>query len=209
MDDIQILRLEESPFSYEDIVGLLHLSFEERVKQGLLFTCSSMTVDEYAEKVKGGTVLIAVDNDRKTLLGTVSYLTGDDSKREKYAHLQYLAVLPGCKRGGIATLLFARVLEDLSVTDVKYIMSDTATGADSSVRWHKKNGFKIIGLKSSPRTNYYSYVFRRQLRTEGFKDRLYSNGFACRCRLLLSRMRVKALYNADGSSRKINRLQHK
>ena len=58
---INISTISEAPFSYDDVVELIHSSFEERLKQGLFFTCSSMTVDQFMNKTENSSVFVAWD----------------------------------------------------------------------------------------------------------------------------------------------------
>lgn len=53
-DDMNILvdRIENTGISPGQVVALLHESFEERLQQGLRFTCSSMTEEQYRERTK-------------------------------------------------------------------------------------------------------------------------------------------------------------
>lgn len=145
--------------TYEDLTELLHEAFKERLEQGLKFTCSFMTAQEYAEKTKNGTLFVALDNTTQTLLGTVTITTYIDKDSIKYGYHEYLAVHPGAKRLGVATLLLEACVSFAKAANCKYLTSDTSCGADSSVKWHVKNGFKIYELESYRSTNYWLYVF--------------------------------------------------
>ena len=160
---LKIDKLETSPFSYEEVANLMHLSFEERLAQGLQFTCSSMTASQFRKKTEKGIVLVAWDTESTSLLGTATVSIRKDKKGIVYGYNEYLAIHPSAKRLGLGT----RLLEERIIVIIRaggqYVISDTAVGADSSVKWHLKNGFKIVGLKSYLSTNYYSYLFRKQL----------------------------------------------
>ena len=161
---IEVYTREEANVSYEQIVELMHDSFQERLGQGLHFTCSAMTVDEYKEKTKGGTIVVAIDTETKELLGTAMVRIHEDADGIKYGYHEYLAVSPKAKRLGVGTLLLEkRIIIIIINAGGQYVMSDTACGAQSSVNWHLKNGFLIYELKSYKSTNYFSYVFVKPL----------------------------------------------
>ena len=44
-----------------------------------------------------------------------------------------------------------------------YLKDNTATTAEWSVRWHLKNGYRIVGYYRVPNYNFTNYVFRKQL----------------------------------------------
>lgn len=158
-----ICLLEESPFSYEDVVELIHLSFKERINQGLHFTCSYMSVEQFQAKMNDGLVIVAYNKESGQLLGTASTHIYVDNCNHTYGYNEYLAVHPSVKHCGIGTLLLNKRLCILQERGAEYVISDTAVGAKSSVKWHLKNGFVIYGYRSFSGTNYYSYLFRKQL----------------------------------------------
>lgn len=159
--DLMITSIGDSPFSYSEVVDLIHSSFEERLNQGLHFTCSTITIDQFIEKTKKGIVLVAWDSDSSSLLGSSTVSIRKDKKGVLYGYHEYLAISPKAKRLGVGTKLLESHTHNLINTCAQYVLSDTAVGADSSVKWHVKNGFRIIGLRSFPSTNYYSFKFRK------------------------------------------------
>ena len=198
--EIEISLLHESAFSYEDVVNLMHESFEERLHQGLHFTCSSMTVSQYKERTKKGIVLIARKENK--LVGTVTLSLCKDSNNIIYGYHEYLAVHPSAKYLGIGTKLQKECVRLIVQAGGQYEISDTAVGANSSVKWHLKNGFRKVALRSYPSTNYYSYVFRKQL----IPSWKWNSNLYCSTTLFISSMVVKAVYKEDGSYTIIGKL---
>lgn len=201
--EIKIATLDQSPFSYEDVVNLMHSSFEERLCQGLCFTCSSMTVYQFVEKTSKSIILVAWQE--QTLFGMVTLTLGTDSRGDIYGYHENLAVSPSAKRLGIGTKLQTKCVETILDAGGKYEMSDTAVRAGSSVRWHLKNGFKKIALRSYPSTNYYSYLFRKQLTY----STIWNSNLYCCFRLHISCMIVKLLFRENGSLTLFGRLAKK
>lgn len=194
--DIVITSIDVSPFSNEDVVNLLHESFQERLGQGLEFTCSTMTVDSFKNRTKNGTILVAWDSDINDLLGTATVTLRTDSKGIVYGYHENLAIRPKAKRLGIGTKLLEEHIIIVINAGGQYVLSDTAVGAESSVRWHLKNGFKIIALRSFPSTNYFSYIFRRQLTPSKLWDSKLYTSF----RYHLSSIIIRMLYKEDGTN---------
>lgn len=204
-DSVIVCRIEDSPFSSEDVISLIHESFKERLDQGLRFTCSSITVKEFDEKMNDGITLVAYDTCSNALLGTASTHLCVDSKNNRYGYNEYLAVIPSAKRLGIGSRLLEERISILKRLGAQYVMSDTACRAKSSVKWHLKNGFHIIALRSFRSTNYYSYIFRKQLIGKSEWDNcLYRNG-----RFVFSYVKTKLKWTRDGVERRWFRLLYK
>lgn len=195
---VTISRIEESPFSFEDVVNLIHDSFQERLKQGLAFTCSYITVDQFVSNTKNGIVIVAYDLESHHLLGTLSGHLLSDSSNIFYAYIEYLAISEIAKRMGLASELLLKMQAIMTDLGAVYMISDTACGAKSSVKWHLKNGFRIIALRSYKSTNYYSYLFRKQLMGESeWENCFYRNG-----RFALSYVKTKLKWTKDGVERR-------
>ena len=70
------MKIKVSPKSdeitWEELADLLHESFEERLQQGLHFSCSYLTASDLERKSQKSIVLTAIDEDNKVLAGTVT-----------------------------------------------------------------------------------------------------------------------------------------
>lgn len=141
--DVVVKLLTETNFTYQQVVELIHKSFEERLHQGLCFTCSFMTVNQFETKVKDAYIFVAYDLDSEKMLGTVTLHIRKDNNEIVYGYHEFLAVSPEVKHIGVASKLQKELVLLLLSRDGKYEMSDTACGATSSVNWHLKNGFHM------------------------------------------------------------------
>jgi len=160
---IKTYKREEAGISYKQIVDLLHESFQERLAQGLRYSCSYMTEEQFIEKTKNGMIFVAIDDESGDLVGTSTLNIHSDGK-QKYGYMEYVAIRSDYKHQGIGSLLLLLLrLKAAKDAGCSYVMSDTSVKAESAVHYHLKNGFKIIGLESYRSTNYWSYVFRMQL----------------------------------------------
>ena len=156
------IRIKDESISWEELTDLVHESFQERLDQGLHFSSSDITPEDFKRYGSSRIVLVAIDRDSNALAGTVS-LQLNKKDDILWGYHGGLAVKPRYKRHGIATRLFGRLVEIAKENRCEYIQSDTSVGAKSSVKWHKKNGFKIVDLCSFKSTNYYSYIFKKDL----------------------------------------------
>lgn len=164
-------------FSWEELTDLMHQAFQERLEQGLHFTCSFMSAEDLRQQLENSTVLVAVDSDEKDVLVGMGAIDINDDENGKWAYMSDLAVYPQYKRCGVMACIFREIEGIAKSNGCTYIESDTAVGAKSSVKWHKKHGFKIVDLHSFKSTNYYSYIFRKDLtataqRSNPLKERI-------------------------------------
>ena len=184
--------------SWEELTKLFHEAFQERLDQGLHFTCSYFTPEDLERRSANNVVLVATDKDTGALAGTAFVEIVNDEKGT-WGYLSNMAISPKIKRCGIGSKLEQRRIEIAKANGCKYVISDTAKGADSSVAWHKKNGFKLFALDSFSSTNYYSYVFRKLLVPHSsLWDSLY-----CRVHYLFSALRCRMRFRADGKTTKL------
>ncbi|MBQ9219039.1 MAG: GNAT family N-acetyltransferase [Muribaculaceae bacterium] len=183
--------IKSDDVSWDEIAHLLHNSFEERKQQGLNFTCSSVTADMLERQNANSIVFVALLQNE--LIGTVS-MKIMQFKSYQYAYHYNLAVAPDYKGKGIADMLFNKFIENAINNECSFIKSDTAERAYSSVSWHKKNGFCPITIRSYGSTNYYSILFRKQLKYHWF----WSNQWLCKVYFALSSFAYKRIKNEKG-----------
>lgn len=76
------------------------------------------------------------------------------------------------------------------------MMSDTSVDNIKSIDWHtNKMGFRIIGYQSYSSTNYYSYIFRKDLKQRGF----FINNIYYPLRFAISYLAIRIAKKEDGS----------
>ena len=64
------IRTKDESISWEELVDLFHEAFQERLDQGLNFTCSFFTPEDLERRSAGNVVLVAIDKDNNFLAGT-------------------------------------------------------------------------------------------------------------------------------------------
>ena len=201
---VVVKLLSETNLSYFDLSELLHEAFEEHLERGLIFTCSTMTVTQLEEKMKGGYVFVAINQEIEELIGTATIHLDNDKHGFSFGYLEFLAVKPQAKQLGVGTKLIQASTKLLLDLKAAYLLSDTACEATSSVNWHLKNGFRIYELVSYPSTDYWSYVFIKYL--DGAKQK---TPLQIKCHYWLSVLYFKTLRHQDGSDTALGRLYKK
>ncbi len=192
--------------SWDKLAKLFQEAFQERLDQGLHFICSDFTPEYLEQHSPGSTIFVAIDKDNGALAGA-AFLKIKNDNGENWGYLSNMAISPSYKRCGIGSKLVAQRIAVAKANDCKYVLSDTAVGATSSVNWHFKNGFSKIKLLSWPNTNYYSYLFRKQL----VPDSKWDNPLYCKWKYCLSALKCRFYYTAKGDIRfpELIKLYHK
>ena len=153
-----INTLENTPFSDEDVLELVQNAFAPWKVAGLDTALLRMNLEEWRHRILGRTVLVYLEGNK--LLGTLTFSISNGGKG---GYISYVAVRQDTKRSGIATMLREEAERRMKAAGVEFIESDTAVRARWSVKWHRRNGFKIVGLASFSTNNYNSFLFRKSL----------------------------------------------
>lgn len=166
---IQIVPLTETSFTLYQVYELVQLVFKERVKQGMNFWATTVSYEDFCKEYvrNAAIVFVAFNDETKELLGSGTIYIKKNGKY-RYAHMTNAVVLPKMRRCGIGSGLKAVRHDYARQKGCDYISCTTAIGAQSSVLWHKKNGYKIVG--KTYWLGYYSYRFRLQLRPSVWWD---------------------------------------
>lgn len=199
--NVEIKYLPDTNISYNQLADFFHTAFKERLEQGLHFTCSDMTAEQFESKMKDGYVFVALNKETEGLVGTVTIHVNTDKRGNVYGYHEYLAVDPSAKHSGVGTRLAQAWTSMLLEQKAKYVLSDTACDATSSVNWHLKNGFYIYELESYRSTNYWSYVFIKYL-----DDSVKKSPFKIKMHYWRSWLFIRITRNQDGSDTTIGKL---
>lgn len=197
---IEVARIEDTHFQLEAVFVLLQDSFSLLEKEsGIRFNLLRYSFDDIKERIEKEKLIVLVAFSEEKLLGTRT-LKWDSSR--KIAEGMWLAVSPKVQGKGVGSKLMNFGSNLIKLLGGKYIWEDTAIEAKSSVKMHEKNGYYIIGLVSYTSTDYYSYVFRKQLTTPS----VYSHKFLCHLRFVFSYLLTKSIKNRYGELNTIGQL---
>lgn len=154
-----------SPVYHKALLHMIHRAFADHLNRGLRFTCSFYTIDDLRHKILSGYCFMALSED-KTILG-ISSFSHVNNRKESYENIT--CVSPEARGLGVASALYALGIKKIKSEGAKCVMADTAMEAHDSVRWHlQRCRCHKVGLRSFVSTNYYSYVFRRDLVSRPF-----------------------------------------
>lgn len=197
---MEIVPLENTGFSYQDVLNLIHSAFQQWEELGIESSLLSLTLEQFIERTKDSMVFIAIEDGN--LVGTTTCSILKDKYNIVYAFNKYSAVLNMKKKSGVGTLLLNAEKQFVKENGCEYIISDTSVLATWSIKWHKKNNFRIIGYKSFSNNRYYSYVFRCQLTSPSIWNNVLFTQLVYRCSML----KTKAVKKSDGSLTALGRL---
>lgn len=178
---IQIKQLQETEITLLDIYEMIQMVYSERVRQGMNFWATKVSFDDFKKEYErnSAVVFVAIDDTTLELLGSGTIYIKTKGK-VRYAHLTNAVVLPKVHRCGIGSKL-KDVRQQFAIQKgCEYISCTTGVNAESSVLWHKKNGYKIVG--KSYWLGYYSYRFRLQITP----SLLWNNNLFCRLMYITS-----------------------
>ena len=170
-NDIVIKRFGDTAFSSEDVHRLVDEAWQRWFDAGLDSVWFHTSEERFARTMKSRVVFVAVDSETGELLGC-HFLRPDRQRHCLFG--SYLAVAPKAQGRGIATRLLEHEATLAAEHGYTYVQESTATTATWSIRWHQKNGYRIIGYQRRPQDNHPLYVFRRQLLPPSLRRPLYS-----------------------------------
>ena len=159
-DNIKISTREEAGISEEAVYALVKDAYRKFSDNGLDVDFFHTTLEEYKEFVHNAIVLVAVDTETGELIGTRTLKPNRD---KKYVHECRLAVSPKARQRGIATSILQFEEAYFRQAGFDYLRCATPVNAVWSVKWHRKNGYRIIGYIRIPTRSCGNYVFRKQL----------------------------------------------
>ena len=160
MKDIVIMTREEAGVSYEAIYELVKDSYRQWMENDLDGEWLHFSIDEFIRILSHAKVHVAINKKTGELLGS---RTHQINRKKNTVFDCYLAVASKAKRMGIATRILEAEIAWAKKTGFEYLSCNTATTAEWSVRWHLKNGYRIVGYGRSETNNHATYRFRLQL----------------------------------------------
>ena len=160
MREIIIKNRKDTDATDEALYELFNESFKRWKEKGLEAPWLNVSFEKFSKQLNTSIVFIAVDATTDELLGLHCFRK---NKKHRRAYDFYLAVRPKAQGQGIASRMLAYEAEVIKQAGYLYLKDNTATTAEWSVRWHLKNGYRIVGYYRVPNYNFTNYVFRKQL----------------------------------------------
>lgn len=160
MRRIEIKNRKETNVTDEALYALDQESHRMWIEQGMEAPWMHLTFEEFQEKIHHVPMFVALDAETGELLGMHSFRP---HRKQHWCYGFRLAVAEAARCEGIATRMLEYEAEFIRQKGYRYIREVTATTAEWSVRWHLKNGYRIVGYHRVPNNNFTNYVFRKQL----------------------------------------------
>ncbi len=160
MRKVIIKNRKQTDITDETLYALDDESHRIWAEKGLDAPWMHRSFSEFQRIIHSVTVFVALDAETGELLGMHCFRA---YQRKGWCYGFLLAVTSSVQREGIASKMLAYEVERIRQSGYRYIREVTATTADWSVRWHLKNGYRIIGYYRVPHDNFANYVFRKQL----------------------------------------------
>jgi len=158
--DILIGTRERMGIGGDALFELYRASFDLWRKNGLETGWLHHTQESLKLQLSQKTVFVAVDKHSGELLGMHALMP---NRKAKALYGSFLAVSPTAQHCGVATRLLQHEADLGRQKGFTHMLGSTATSAVWSLKWHLKNGYRIIGYSRSENDNYASYHFRLQL----------------------------------------------
>lgn len=208
VNEIEIIE-KPNYITWEEITELLHAAFKERRVQGLNYLATHQSVEITKKRAAGATCLVALYKGKLVGTVTVQFNHSIDEKKRKwyhessYAYSKQLAVLPEYKGFGIGKALQDARLELCYNNEMDALIFDTSCKAKSLIARFLWLGAQKVDFISHSATNYYSIVFRIQIKGKKF------NSYYCSFRYHLSKVKCIILKNKYGDYRLIGKIVKK
>lgn len=219
MRKIDIKKRKDTDVTDEALYALNNEAYMMWSEQGMEAPWLHRSLAEFQRIIHSVTMFVALDAETGELLGMHSFRS---YRRQGWCYGFLLAVASSARCEGIASQMFTYETEYFRRSGFSYIKEVTATTADWSIRWHLKNGFRIIGYYRSPKDNFANYVFRKQLISISLSSpsgiafvlrhpvyALHSSAAFCRLRFYLSYAVARLVKHTDGRDNLLGRFARK
>lgn len=202
--DIIITTRKDAGVPFKEVYDLLLESNRQWWNKGLRVPfLERCTLEEFERSLQRANVFVAIDKKTGMLLGTHAFRV--DKKRNCVIGFD-LAVSPRAKRQGIATRMLEVEVDRIRKAGFDYIQGLTTTAATWSVRWHLKNGYRIVGYKRQLDNNYPVYVFRKQIAPSLLYGHPLIAPIVCKFHYLLSYLVTIVIKHQDGRLTLVGRM---
>lgn len=207
--NIVINTRQHHQISDEALYTLARESYQQWINSGIQTKWLNRAFDEFRALLRNAVVFLAINTDDNKVVGMHCFYC---FPKKHCANGFYLSVSPQMKRQGIATRMLQYEKEQFLKRGYQYLRCVTEVPATWSVKWHQKNGYRIVGY-SKGKTPYSDvYSFRLQLAPLSWRNPatwLWNKPLApvtaC-CYYIASRMLTKIIHRCDGELNWIGRV---
>ena len=156
---IVIHTLKKTNVSIEALYELYKESFKQWQDRQIVTPAINMSFEEFRAYIEKAMVFVALDAASNELLGMHCFYF---YRKKGYAMGFFLVISPEVKQQGIASRMLEHEIVFFRKHGCRFLKGNTLAAATWSVRWHLKNGYRIVGYSRSINSNSPSYTFRKQ-----------------------------------------------
>ena len=160
---IEVKTNKETEVSVDQLYELFQAAFGQWTEASLYNSAAHISIEWFKKYLASCAVFVAQDKSTGEVLAMHTLRL---NKRKERVDGANLSVSPKAKREGIASRMLEEETQRLRKVGYRYMMGSTGIPATWSVRWHLKNGYRIVGYSRNEKHNYASYVFRKQIVTD-------------------------------------------
>ena len=166
--DIEITTRKNYEVADEVLFRLFQRSFQQWGENGIEAKFLSQDLEYFRNATRRAVVVLAVP---VPVQGEGLMVQGSEPVgmlcinryKDKHAFDFYLTVAPEAKQQGVGTRMLEYAVAHLKERGYKYLIDTTSVHATWSVRWHLKNGYRIVGFGKGRKPYSDSYKFRKQI----------------------------------------------
>ena len=210
--NIVIKTRKQYPVSDEKLYELYKASYQQWLEAGVDAQWLHHTLESFKKLIGHTVIYVAIDESIQELLAMHCL----NITRLRKGVLGFcLAVAPQNKKQGIATKLLQIESEQICQRGFNYMKGVTEVSAIWSVRWHLKNGYRIIGYSKGRAPYSDTYTFRLQLAPFSWRHPstwLWNMPLApitARCYYLVSYIAARLTHHRNGQLNWIGRVGKK
>ena len=162
----EITTRKRYPVEDEVLFRLYQRSFQQWRDNGIEAKFLSQDIEYFKNATKWASFVLAVPIPNEELKDNSTEPVGMlcfNCYKDKHAFDFYLTVAPEAKHQGIGTRMLEYAVERLKNHGFKYIVDTTSVDATWSVKWHLKNGYRIVGFGKGHKPYSDTYMFRKQI----------------------------------------------
>ena len=148
------------------LLQLLHRSFQQWNEHGIEAKFLSQDLEYFRHTMRRAVVVLAIPVNGSGVIVNGSKPVGMlcvNCYKDKHAFDFYLTVAPEAKQQGVGTRMLEYAVTQLKKRGYKYLADTTSVKAEWSVKWHLKNGYRIVGFGKGREPYSDSYRFRKQI----------------------------------------------
>lgn len=164
--NIEITTRKKYPVADEVLFRLFQRSFQQWSDNGIVAQFLSQDIEYFKRATRRASVVLAFMVNGEGLMvndGDPVGMLCVNCYKDKHAFDFYLTVAPEAKQMGVGTRMLEYAVMMLKERGYRYMTDTTSVHAVWSVRWHLKNGYRIVGFGKGRKPYSDTYQFREQI----------------------------------------------